>query len=468
MYTPEALHRAGSVLTANRTGLLTAFLGGLPGHVAARLARAVELDRLMEGKTLPHEAILSGLRPVLRRDPAGRTLTPLRLFCLPFQDLLNSEPRKSKQKGVIARASVLPLWRWLEESLLPEETRRYSNEAKTLILDKRNEDALARAGEYWTLASATLTAALAETKKARLALNGDMTAADAAEIALLLAAAPEMLKIQALMPAPALMTDQLLWELRAIYDAVVVRQPDAAPYVPVAAMNRLSRPWEGLRLPLAIARQHRDTLISKTDMGLVGEILIERLNGLQTAILTSRHPLFDADTLLAQTRQFAELSVAIVKEIEVRRDGEWGQRLLKDRAAVGEAMDKFMDRAIREMMAALPIGRGTGATADFSRPSDPEKREMAMRYVRLVTGSRHFATGGCFAAKQKDAAEELCGWLRRYNEDLVREMRAPDHPGVTEVQFPFCLELTALLFSEEEAELLRRRGKAALGTASAA
>jgi len=448
--------------------LLTAFLGGLPGHVAARLARAIELDRLMDGKALPHEQILSGLRPVLRRDPTGRTLTPLRLFCLPFQDLLSSEPRKAKQKGVIARGNVLPLWRWLDETLLPEETERYSTDVKALILNKRNEDAMARAGEFWTLAAATLTAALAETKKARVAMNGDLAVADAAEIALLLAAAPEMLKVQALMPAPALMSDELLWELRAVYDAVVVRQADAAPYVPVAAMNRLSRPWEGLRLPLAIARQHRDTLISKTDMGLVGEILIERLNGLQTAILTARHPMFDAIALLTQTRQFAELSVAIVKEIEVRRDGEWGQRLLKDRAAVGEAMDKFMERAPREMAAALPMGRGTGATADFSRPSDAEKREMAMRYVRLVTGSRHFATGGCFAAKQKDAAEELCSWLRRYNEDLVREMCAPDHAHVTEVQFPFCLELTGLLFSEEEAELLRRRGKAAMGTASAA
>ena len=50
------------MLNADKTGLLAAFLGGLPGHVAARLARAVELDRLMEGKLLPHEDILTGLR----------------------------------------------------------------------------------------------------------------------------------------------------------------------------------------------------------------------------------------------------------------------------------------------------------------------------------------------------------------------------------------------------------------------
>ena len=84
-------------------------------------------------------------------------LTPLRLFCLPFQDLLSSESRKSKQKGVIARATVLPLWRWLSETLLPDETLRYGDQTKALIVAKRNEEAMARTGEYWTLASATLT-----------------------------------------------------------------------------------------------------------------------------------------------------------------------------------------------------------------------------------------------------------------------------------------------------------------------
>ena len=65
--------------------------------------------------------------------------------------------------------------------------------------------------------------------------------------------------------------------------------------------------------------------------------------------------MFEAQTLLTQVGGFSDLSSAVVKEIEVRRDGEWGQRLLKDRAAVGEAMDKFMERAPREMAAALPM-----------------------------------------------------------------------------------------------------------------
>jgi hypothetical protein len=455
------------VLSTDKTGLLTAFLGGLPGHIAARLAKAVEIDRLMDGKLLPHEDILTGLRPVLRRDPMTRPLTPLRLFCLPFQDLLSSEPRKAKQKGVIARASVQPVWRWLGETLLPEETLRYSAEVKALVLARRNEEALVRAGDFWILASATLAAALAEPKTARQALRDEATVADAAEVALLLAAAPLVLKIHVLMPAPVPMTESLLWELRALYDGLMASQPDAAAYVAVVALNRLSRPWEGLRLPLMIARQQNDTLISKTDMGLVGEILFARLDTLQATILAVRHPQFDADTLLLQAKQFADLSAAIVKEIEVRRDGEWGQRLLKDRASVGAAMEKFMERAVKELAAALPVQRGTGKSADFSRPVEAEKRAVAMRYARLVVGSRNFAAAASFGASQKAAYEELCTALRRYNEDVVREMRGSDDKGVVERQFQYATELTALLFSEKEAELMRRRGKAAQAAAAA-
>jgi hypothetical protein len=200
-------------------------------------------------------------------------------------------------------------------------------------------------------------------------------------------------------------------------------------------------------------------------MGLVGEILFERLEGLKVSLLANRHPQFDEFRLLEEARCFAELSAAIVKEIEVRRDGEWGQRLLKDRAAVGALLESFFARASRELAAGLPMHRGTGKSADFSRPVDPEKHALALRYVRLVTGCRNFAAAASCAAKQKDAYEELCAYLRRYNEDVIKEMRGSENRAVAQAQFQFATELTVLLFSEEEAELLRRRGKAAQAAA---
>jgi hypothetical protein len=214
---------------------------------------------------------------------------------------------------------------------------------------------------------------------------------------------------------------------------------------------------------MQICRQHNDTLISQTDMGLVGEILFQRMETSRDAILTTRHPFFQPEILLDQVAHFTELSSALVKEIEVKRSGEWGQRLLKERSSTGTVMDGFMDRAMKEISAALPMRKGTGGTADFTRAADDEKRDLALRYAKLVTGSRNFAAAGSFAAKQKTATEDISGYLRRYVEDTVRELRGTDPAkrAVAEKQFQFCVEMTAVMFSEKEAELLQRRGRAA-------
>lgn len=462
------------MLSQDRTKLLQSFLGSLPEHLAARLAKAVEVDRLMDGRQLPHEMILDGLRPVLRQaDRLDRTTTPLRLFCRPFEDLLDSLARREKQKASIARSSVLPVWLWVSQNLLPDESASYISDIKKSVLAHNADQTEARAEAFWTLVSNKIRQTLASDagrKSARATLNGDLVVADAEEIALLLGAGAEIVKVQQKLvkPTPA-MTEELLWSLRVNYDHLVQTNLDVAPYVAVIAMNRLERPWEALRLPLSISRQTQDTLISKTDMGLVGEILFARMETLQKAILATRHPNFDGEKLMEDVASFAELSSAIVKEIEVRRDGEWGQRLLKDRSAVGGIMDGFMDRAPREVAAAMPLQKGPAKMPDLTRAVDAEKTERALRYARLIMGSRAFAAAASFAAKQKDAYEEASGHLQRYAEDMVKEMRVAqgERHAIVEQQFALVTELTAILFSEQEAELLRRRGRAAMADAAA-
>ena len=466
------------MLTSEKSQLLQAFLGGLPETLAARLAKAVEIDRLTDGAVLPHDVILDGLRPALRRsENLPRTPTPLRLFCRPFEDLLTSSTRKEKQKGRIARSSVISVWNWISKVLLPSESAAYAQNIKALLLQFKLDDARMRACEFWALASEAIRNALATEagrKAARGILNGDMVTADAAEIALLINVAPKMLEIQDLLPKPApALADDLLWKLRDIHDGLVNTNLDAAPYVAVVAMNRLARPWEALRLPLMVSRQTQDTLIANTDMGLVGELLFMDLDSLSSGIHGTRHPNFDREKLLSEVKSFAELSAAVVKEIEVRRDGKWGQRLLKDRSAVGNVMDGFMDRAEKAVAEGLPMQKsgsfsGGPKSPDFSRPVDPDKHERALRYVKLVVGCRSFAAAGSFGAKQKDALEECMNYLRRYNEDMVKELRTAQgqRREIVEQQFALATDLTALLFSEEEADLLRRRGRAALTAAA--
>lgn len=466
------------MLSPEKSALLTSFLAGLPAQAAMKLAKAVEVDRLAGGKLLPHELILGALRPMLRTsDTAPRTPTPQRLFCRPFEDLIVSDAPKQKVKGRIARPHISTVWNWVNLALLPEASAAYCAEMKALILSGRADATLERAAQFWALAGAAMRNAVATDRKAiRSALGGDLVLADAEEMALLLSAGSEVGEIQRLLPklTPAL-DEQMLWKLRDIHDRLAASMPDAAAYVAVVAMNRLAHPWEALKLPQLVTHQTQDTLISATDMGLVGDLLFADIEHHGGAIRAARHPVFDADAMIEHLSHFALLSSSIVKEIDIRRDGKWGKRLLKDRAAVAETMEGFMERAPKEVLTMLPVQKsgafgGGPKCADFSRAVDDEKAERGLRYARLVIGSGSYAAMGSFAATQKDAFEEIAQHLKGYNEDLIKEMRSLDgaSSAAVERQFELAAELTAQFFSAQEEEFLRRRAKAAQGAQAAA
>jgi len=468
------------MIESQKAQILTEFLGSLPEAIAVRLAQAVEMDRLAGGKSLPHDLILEGLRPVLKRAEAvERTPTPMRLFCMPFQDLLTAAPRTEKLTGKIAYSSISIVWNWLQDSVLPADMVEYCAGVKADVLGYRLDNANLRAQEFWKTTSDTMLAKLScepDARAARTALGGDLIFADAREMALLLAIGPRVVEIQRKIPlaTPAL-TDELLWSLRRIYEAVIEAAPDSAPYVAVITMNRLARPWEALRLPLAISRQTQDTLISNTDMGLVGEILFAEFETHAVAIRSARQPQFDVDDLVQHIVGFATLSSGMVKEVEMRRDGKWGQRLLKDRAALAEVMNGFMKRAPKEILAGLPTLKtgsysGGPRAPDISRPPDAEKSGRAIRYARLIAGCRAFAPAASFGASLADAQDEVTAALRVYSDDMLRELRSADGERRNNAEHFFALaaDLTALLLSPEEGEFLRRRGRAALGTQAAA
>jgi hypothetical protein len=463
------------MLSPERTGLLKSFLGNLPETVAARLARAVEIDRLSDGKMLPHEMILEGLRPVLRRAAGSdRTPTPLRLFCQPFEDLFSTMPRTSKQKGRIARDSAALVWTWLSLSVMPDEIRSYAREFKDFVVTGRHVQARARAAAFWKMSGAAMRSAFADTAlraEARAQFGSDDVLADAQEMADLLLIGDVIVELQAKLPKfTHALNDELLHQLRDLYERVQATAPDSAAYIGVVAMNRLTRPWEALKLAGLISQQTQDTKISSTDMGLIGELIIGDIEAHQVAVRAARHPDFDADELVGHLSHFTTLSSGIVKGIEIRRDGKWGQRLIKDRAALAEAMDDFMERAPGELDAALPTTGNGPAVADFAHKVDPDRIARAERYVRLVAGCRPFAIAASFGASQKKAEEEMTHLLRNYNEDLIKELCEPEgaRRALAEKQLGFLASLTAILCSEEESDQLRRRARSALTAQAAA
>jgi len=451
-----------ALIAPERSALLKSFLGSLPEQIAARLARAVEVDRLGDGKSLPHELILQSLRPSLRRlGGSERTPTALRFFCLPFEDLFCvASDRGRKQRGRIARGSVAPIWNWLGQTLLPHETKIYCRNFKAAFVAANHSDTKALAETFWPLAGAAMRAALADPdgrETARALLGGDLIVADAEEAALLLCVAGAVMEIQKLLAKPVgELEGKLLTALRAIHDVLVESTPDAAPYVAVIAMNRLARPWEALKLT-----RPQDAPISVKDMGLAGEIIFADIESCAAAVRATTQPMFDVNALSEAISRFILLTSGMLKDFGMRGDGKWDAHLRNEQAALAEIMSAFLARAPKELAHALP--RQDRAATDGAV-------ERALRYARLVVACRPFAVAGAFGPSHKQGEQEMIEMLHSHNVEVVAQLRSAGAARrvFSESQFEVNLKLSAVLFGDADAASLRRRGRAAQRSESAA
>jgi hypothetical protein len=456
---------------------LKQFLGSLPSDKALTLAAAVERGRLAGDSKLPADLILEGLRPQLRRMNARRIATPQRLACEAFADFLVNE-RDFKQAGRIARASVRTLWRWLAKEGLRVTLADFESQIARAVLTreaKRQADITAMLqNEIASVLRAVLERAgdgSAERRALAQKFGGEDALADIEEITLLLGGAVELNPLRGLLPKRIdMLTEQHTSFVRDMYDQLAPRRPELCPYVGLLVLARLKRPWEALRLAAVISRRTNETLFSQTDMGIVGDILLADMEHLALDIASVRPDMFDPDLVLNKLERFVQMSGGLVREIGVRRDGKWGQRLIKIRQLASDAMDALIIRAPREILAALPVQRlgafgGRGPRRpDLSREPDLAKIERALQWGRLLAGATPYAGGGAFVASHKDAFDEVSQYLRSYAENMVSELRALDFDKRprAEAYMQQAERLSDTILGVEETDLMRRRVAAAL------
>lgn len=458
------------MLSEEKKLALEAFLGALPGPMALRLARIVEIDQLSDGP-LPHEEILDFLRPALRQyGERKRVATPLRYFCLPFEDFLFNGPRRQKRKGCISRSVIVPLWNWVGHALIREETADYVAQFKDAVLDEDSARCDILAARYWKASAEAIAKAIIETPdEIKAHFETEFLFADVCEVPLLLAGGPLLQQLKALFPKPAPEpNEELMTIFRELFFRVRSVMPDLVAYLPVAAMGRLEKPWHAVRLATTVTHQQKETLVAATDIGLVGEILFDRMEDAKTVIIAQhRLPEFHSGVLLDALSEFTLLSSAITKEVDILRTGIWGKRLLSNRTVVSSVMDSYMERAAKEIAAAIPL-KSTMSGAETLVPNfvkDVGERAIgrALRYAELLAGCRYLAAPAAFVVKYDTAKRDVVETLRFYDEAMLSELRAKQWPDRERVEqrFQIAVELTRILMGTEAATMLQRRGELA-------
>lgn len=455
------------MLAEEKKTQLSNFLGQVPEDVAARLAKAIEVDRLIGNTGLPHDEILDALRPKLVKVPAiARTPTPQRFFCQPFEDLLVGDLPVAKRKGRISRGAVQPVWNWLGTELIPDHHASLITGIRFAILNGRYDEVVGKSAELWRRAANAIKDATSGSRgmsQTAKKLGSMPLAQEAAEMATLLGAGPAIAELQDRLPKPLpSLSDDYLLALRGIYDRVLAGDPAAAPYVTLVTMRRLAKPYQALRLSTVVSKKTSDTLIDPSELGPAGEILFDDLESLAARIQGVRTTEFEIHALLEDLAGFVELSSGIVKELGIQTEGSWNKRLSKSRASVAAAMEKLLERAPSEILAALPEHKGDGLDLkDLVQAPNGDRVVRAMRYACLIAHAKPFAVAGSFGEKWSDTLERVAGELRPLAEALVDSVRfAEEKKAFADQYFEIAADLCAQILGAEDADTLRRRARA--------
>ena len=463
---------------------LEAFLSTLPSGAALKLLAGIERQLVRGQETgLPVSLIRRGIRPLLREMRGDRPglPTPLRLFCQPFEDLLLNEDTPLKTSGVVARRSILPIWAWLTDELLPDLMPDLCERMAGHILQKDSEALNASVAVMYGSCSAILLSAIGkleedDTQRAAFieTFEHERFIEDARDMAHTLSIATQMLELQDSLPKPIkTFSASQVRECRAVYEDVYDLTPEHSIYIAFAAMGRLEHPWEILRLAKDIANRHDDLLISKTDFAVLGDRLLKQVEQAAKNIGDMRPGASNPIILEEDVYQFAVISKGMTAEMDILRISEWGIRLMDARKTVSAAVDDLLARLPKNLSAALPLqrigafGRSGPRRPDLSTPPNRDKIDRVMASIMFLAHTEPFAEAVCSKNVYAENRAELEEYLLHYEEGLIEEIRLSE--GDARKNALSLLEVTAdmeeVAMGASAAEMLRRRGRVAAQTA---
>jgi hypothetical protein len=462
-------------MTDNKPQKLKAFLENLPDHLVQQLTQAVERDRLEGGSELPHELLLAGLRSNFSTSErhVNRTPTPMRMFCMPVEDLLVAA-RREKRPGRIARSSLTPVWEWLASDLMPALFRDHYDQLTTAILENDSAKIRESAAAFHEAGAAAISRALEgapegseRRKEIAAALGGEDVVRDADDIAKVLNAAPEIMELrQDLTPRVKTLNREILKKLCASYEALAEQKPDSAGYLIDVAMHRMSRPWEILRAAAFLTKQIDQGSISREDLDLSVNLLFGDMEDCIAYFEEQNVRTFDPDDARRYITTYARLAQGIAEELEALKDKAWQDRYDELQAAGAKEFERLIEQVPEQIKSAMPfrlVGSYASSSSrrpDLRRDPDPELLERAVKLATFMRESRPLAFAANVANVHSDAYDAILDNLNSYRNGLLTELRSFEDASMlsrARAYLDLTVELTAILVSEGEAQIFRHK-----------
>jgi hypothetical protein len=455
---------AGAQTTVER---LRQFLRELsPG---ARSLLIGELERcVLRGEDVSGaDLVLQELRRIVRdqRDGGPRIENSARLLFKPLEPFLVDDRGDHRHPGRIARSSLEPLWNWVRRDLLPDDADLLADEVGEAMLagDQSRSERLARIFQDRVAAAIETNygAATEDGKTRRRILQQIGTPRAGEELAALKCALKGRDVLAALSSRLPLQIGNLantqLEECRQLIEGAAARDGELFLYALLTVMNRMTAPWQLIRLGVKAAGSDTAARVAETNYAVAVNIVLAEQ---ERMVAELREDLRSGQGVAvgALLKTIHDSARGLRTELELPVDSTWGRTLAAQRTQISDLLRteiESMPNRVRRLLRPRP--------SKEIRPNsvlDPNEVAEVEALVEFVGICRYFAGELAINEMTQRALTELRQYLDNGTHALLEGLRHAEQAdrSFRQSQVDAAVRFCAKVFGREYAALL---GKAA-------
>jgi len=448
---------------------LRQYLAQLPPQSQALLMR--EFERALERgqDTAVATLVLEQLRKIVRKTEADEDAPPRTedLSRLLYQSLepFLVEAGIPMRIGQIRRSSLHPIWQWLGRDGAPDKVREL-DAALARLPAGDNAQAEALAQKIQAVAADAIFELIGPgggDKSRALARVGPPNVIE------------DLYSIGAVLQvreAIATLNEKLPRFLRAFGDShiaavtgalnvPVLQTPQMLPFALSMVIQRLTAPWQIIRLAIKMAASDDEIRVAATPFGVAVTMALHDLSCL-AAMLRMDIKRGRFDNIAENLKALHDGVRGLRTELDLRNESAWGKQLTSIRADISNALQSEIDsvpgrvRRILRQRAEKDIPPG-------ARVDSTEVEETAA-LINFVATCRNYASELAINEVTLRTYSDLQQYVERSTESLVQSLRAADHKVRTyrQQQMAAAIRFCEMLFGDDYASLMSRAAENAV------
>lgn len=465
---------AGAETTVER---LRQFLRELSPGARSLLIGELERSVLRGDEVTGADLVLQELRRIVReqRDGAPRIENYARLLFKPLEPFLVDDRGDHKHPGRVARSSLEALWNWVKRDLLPNDANTLADAVSEAVLsgDQAKTERLTRIFQDQVAAAieANFSAAEEDGKTRRRILQQIGTPRAGEELTALkcaLKGRDVLASLSARLPLQiGNLANAQLDECKALIESAAARDGELFLYALLTVMNRMTAPWQLIRLGVKAAGSDTAARVAETDYGVAVNIVLAELERM-VAELRDDLRTGQGVAVGALLKTIHDSARGLRTELALPVDSTWGRALAAQRTQISDLLRaeiESMPGRVRRLLRPRPSRE--------IRPNsvlDPNEVAEVEALVEFVGICRYFAGELAINEMTQRALTELRQYLDNGTRALLEGLR---HAGEADRSFrqsqvDAAVRFCAKVFGREYAALLGKAAEVAGGAESKA